>query len=49
MGFSVDTSNVMISDDSMREMIRSLNSQQRQKYLMRYITGVKVNVNIKTL
>ena len=44
----INISNAIVSDDSMRGMIRfSILSQG--KYLMRSITGVKVNVNIEIL
>ena len=38
----INTSNAIISNCFMREMIWSLNFQLN-KYLMRYVTGVKVN------
>ena len=41
----VNISNIMLTDDSMREMIRSLNLS-KSKYLMDSITGAKVNANI---
>ena len=42
----VNISNIMLTDDSMREMIRSLNLS-KSKYLMDSIAGAKVNANIR--